>query len=74
MSKLPKRTDALLVMLRDDPALRTRLVDAGLRAWRQTGHRGASFSWRGRRFRVAGSNFRFTVRDARSRPLVCRWH
>jgi hypothetical protein len=74
LAPLPKRTDALLGLLRGNPALRAQLVDAGLTAWRHANRCGASFSWRGRRFRISATNFRYLVRDGSGRALVCRWH
>ena len=65
---------SILEQLAHDPALRTELVDAALRADR--GKRYTVFTWRGHRCRLGFSTFRATVWVyARGRwcPAVCRW-
>jgi hypothetical protein len=71
---LPKTTSELLVMLRVSPALRTELVDAGLKVWRESGRGLVKFNWRGCEFQFEATNFRFLVQDSSGRGLVERWH
>jgi hypothetical protein len=71
---LPKTTARLLTLLSDNPPLRTALVDAGLKAWRESNRNRVRFGWRGRRFVISQTVFRYVVYDGCGRPLVCRYH
>ena len=68
---LPRDYGGLYKLLRATPSLRTELVDAGLAVWRRG--RGRWFVWRGRKFHITATTFRFLVTDGRHRPLVQRW-
>src|SRR5580692_10328893 len=68
---LPRSYDELYALLHANPSMRTELVDVGLEAWRRG--RGRWFSWRGRRFHISATTYRYLVTDGRHRPLVQRW-
>lgn len=68
------RRVSILDRLVDEPALRTELVDAALRA--DKGKKHTMFYWRGHRCRLGYSTFRALVWvKVRGRwcPAVCRW-